>query len=568
MAGGLLNLIAIGNQNIILNGNPTKSFFKAKYAKYTNFGLQKFRIDQTGTNGELDIMQEKTVTFKISRYGDLLMDTYLVVTLPDIWSPILKYEANSVTEYRPYEFQWIKNIGSQIISEVVFSIGSTEVQKFSGSYIQNVVERDFDTNKKELFNIMTGNTEELNNPANYANRSGNYPNAFKQADTDISGIEPSIPETQLFIPINTWYSLITTMALPLICLQYAELVITFKLRPIQELFTIKDVIYDTSTNPIKSYNDIPRIKTNQSEPGYEFYRFIQEPPKRDISSNTSVYNDKRVNINSDIHLLTTQCFLDTEERVLFANNKQDYLIKLVYETTINLKQKSGKVKFDTYGLVANWMWYFRRNDVSKRNEWSNYTNWEYENQVPNYLEKLVDTNDSDIFYATNENYAVNDPSKNIFITGHVPDDFTQKNHKEILKDFAIICDGKYRENSLPAGVYNKIEKYMKTMGNVKDGLYNYNFCLNSDPFRMQPTGAFNTNKFKTVEFEYNLVSNPPFNREDVNFTTICNPDTGEVIATSKEVQTIYSYHYDLHIFEERYNILTFQSGTAELAYSR
>ena len=48
MAGGLLNLIAIGNQNIILNGNPTKSFFKTKYAKYTNFGLQKFLIDYNG----------------------------------------------------------------------------------------------------------------------------------------------------------------------------------------------------------------------------------------------------------------------------------------------------------------------------------------------------------------------------------------------------------------------------------------------------------------------------------------------------------------------------------------
>ena len=30
MAGGLLNLIAIGNQNIILNSNPNKSFFKLK----------------------------------------------------------------------------------------------------------------------------------------------------------------------------------------------------------------------------------------------------------------------------------------------------------------------------------------------------------------------------------------------------------------------------------------------------------------------------------------------------------------------------------------------------------
>ena len=37
MAGGLLNLISTGNQNLILNGNPSKTFFKVKYAKYTNF---------------------------------------------------------------------------------------------------------------------------------------------------------------------------------------------------------------------------------------------------------------------------------------------------------------------------------------------------------------------------------------------------------------------------------------------------------------------------------------------------------------------------------------------------
>ena len=45
MAGGLLNLVAVGSQNIILNGNPKTSFFKNVYKKYTNFGLQRFRID-------------------------------------------------------------------------------------------------------------------------------------------------------------------------------------------------------------------------------------------------------------------------------------------------------------------------------------------------------------------------------------------------------------------------------------------------------------------------------------------------------------------------------------------
>src|SRR6056300_304864 len=86
MAGGLLNLIAEGSHNIILTGEPTKTFFKVTYSKYTNFGLQKFRLDYDGMR-ELRTNTDSTFKFKVKRYGDLLMDTYLVVNLPDIWSP-------------------------------------------------------------------------------------------------------------------------------------------------------------------------------------------------------------------------------------------------------------------------------------------------------------------------------------------------------------------------------------------------------------------------------------------------------------------------------------------------
>jgi hypothetical protein len=88
MPGGLLNLVSYGNQNVILNGNPTKTMFKTTYAKYTNFGLQKFRIDFDGSRN-LRMTDSPTFSFKMPRYADLIMDTYLVVTLPTIWSPIL-----------------------------------------------------------------------------------------------------------------------------------------------------------------------------------------------------------------------------------------------------------------------------------------------------------------------------------------------------------------------------------------------------------------------------------------------------------------------------------------------
>jgi len=47
-----------------------------------------------------NMTQESFFTFKIPRYADLLMDTYLVVNLPNIWSPILK--PNVVTSNLDY----------------------------------------------------------------------------------------------------------------------------------------------------------------------------------------------------------------------------------------------------------------------------------------------------------------------------------------------------------------------------------------------------------------------------------------------------------------------------------
>lgn len=578
MAGGLLNLIAIGNQNIITNGNPNKSFFKVSYSKYTNFGLQKYRIDQVGQTN-ISLNQDSKYTFKISRYGDLLMDTYLVLTLPTIWSPVLKYNIPNTGnyEYRPYEFKWIKNIGTQIIKDVTITIGGHIIQKFSGSYIQNIIERDYNESKKKIFNNMTGNIDELNNPEKYANRKNNYPNAFKKFDaTQIDSIEPSIHSKQLFIPINTWFSILSTSALPLVSLQYTELEFIFTLRPLVELFTIKDVIYDLSSNTeninTNYYDFIPRIKASQSTNDvYGFHRFIQEPPVSDISySDTNgdiyYYSNTRTKINPDIHLITTQCFLDDDERKHFAEKKQSYLIKEVHEYDFPEVNKGHKIKIESNGLVSNWMWYFQRDDIVNRNEWSNYTNWNYEDEIPNSLEKIYDLQQNDILYSQLKLY--NDLSSNIFITGDLPSDSEQNNQKLIMKNFAIICDGKYREQDMPSGVFDKIEKFSHYNGNSKDGLYHYSFAVNNDPYRYQPSGAFNTNKFKVIEFEYNNYFNPPLDLSSVFFTTICDPVTGIPIATTKEPTSIYKYNYNLHIYEERYNILEFQSGTADLVYSR
>ena len=82
------------------------------------------------------------------------------------------------------------------------------------------------------------------------------------------------------------------------------------------------------------------------------------------------------------------------------------------------------------------------------------------------------------------------------------------NQKNILLELGITMDGVYREKLLDAGVYQYMEKYMRTTGGSKDGIYCYNFCLDSNRRVYQPSGAMNVNKFKKVFFEFNTVEGP------------------------------------------------------------
>ena len=264
--GGLLNLIANGSQNVILFGNPSKTFFKAKYAKHTNFGIQKFRLDYNGLRN-MHLHEESHFEFKVKRYGDLLMDTYLVVTLPHIWSPI--YPPQDInSEWVGYDFKWIENLGSEMIKEVSISVGGQVLQRFDGSYIQNMASRDYNNDKLDLFNKMSGNVSELNDPANANDRMNNYPSAYYTSSTD--GAQPSIMGRKLYIPIPFWFSKSSKLAFPLVALQYNELVINVTLRPVYELFRIRDI-----EDSDKIY---PYIQPSLTNNLMQFYRFLHSPP--------------------------------------------------------------------------------------------------------------------------------------------------------------------------------------------------------------------------------------------------------------------------------------------------
>ena len=236
-----------------------------------------------------------------------------------------------------------------------------------------MVERDFSAEKRELFNKMTGNIPELYDPANAYGRVNSYPSAFYTNNP--AGAEPSIRSRQLFIPINTWFSLDSRCAFPLVALQYNELEINVTLRPIQEIFQIRDV-YDQG-------NGYPYVQADFTRQEMQLYRFLQSPPS--IFMESQNYQNQTNIWNADVHLIATYCFLSKQETDLFAAKDQLYLIKDVFRYKFENVTGSSRLEVKSTGMVSSWMWYLQRNDVNLRNEWSNYTNWPYDTPPLNII---------------------------------------------------------------------------------------------------------------------------------------------------------------------------------------
>ena len=72
MAGGLMQLVAYGAQDVYLTGNPEVTFFQAKYKRHTNFAMEN--IEQT-VNGTAANSGRVSVT--IASNGDLVGDMYI-----------------------------------------------------------------------------------------------------------------------------------------------------------------------------------------------------------------------------------------------------------------------------------------------------------------------------------------------------------------------------------------------------------------------------------------------------------------------------------------------------------
>ena len=577
MAGGLLQLAAYGSQNQYLNGNPQMTFFKVVYRRYSNCAMEYIRQNVQGPN-ELQMDSEIKLTCKIDRNADLIKDIYFVFTIPDIYSGYDDNLVNILTEkfgigvdYEKslYKFKWIKNLGTTIIKEISITIGGLKIDRQYGEWLQVWSELNIDSNKIESYNQMIGNIPELYDPEISQGNNGFYPTSSLNPNQNIDFLSPetlnnnsvpnvyknpfyrkaSIDGRKLYIPIPFWFCGNSGLALPLIALQYHEVVLHIELRPITDLYTIIETNIESpkfglrvKPNSLRKDQNISNFITSKKKWGVEELQNsdinIEDDDDENLFLGTknNVYNyQNENNFNGwgfSPYFLINFIFLDKNEREKFAETTHEYLIKQVQ--TKHYKGVLGSKVLDLiiHHPVTQIIWTTQRSDVDSRNDWSNYSNWIYENTPPS--SKLFKNINE---YLTENEINLSIPNKNNSIY----------HKKDILKNARILFDGHPLFAKEEEEFFNLIQPYQYNTRNPKNGIYVYSFSLDNEGY--QPTGSCNMSRIKKIQLDIETQQVLPFensfNNESLRF----------------------KYNYNINVYSINYNILRIMAGMGGLVFS-
>ena len=289
MAGGLMQLVAYGAQDVYLTGNPEVTFFQAKYKRHTNFAMENIEQTVNGTAAD-----SGRVSVTVARNGDLVGDMYVE----------LKAKASGITEDKA---AWV---AERAINNVELSIGGQRIDKQYQKWWRLYTELYLDDSKKATYGKMT---------------------------SGISG-------KTVYLPLYFFFNRNPGLYLPLIALQYHEVRLDF------DLSAHFDEWLDTST--FKVWANYIYLDTEErrrfAQKGHEYLiEQVQHTGADTVDSGST--KQVRLSYNHPVKELVW-CFSNTltqNSMWNFSNVSADG--KVVLHTTASAATSNALVSLSTYG---------------------------------------------------------------------------------------------------------------------------------------------------------------------------------------------------------------------------
>ena len=202
MAGGLMQLVAYGAQDVYLTGNPQITFWKVVYRRHTNFAVESIEQVFNGT-GDFG----KKVVCQIQRNGDLITKMFLKVVLPALTTA---------------GHAWTPKVGHAMIKTAELNIGGTPIDKHYGDWMNVWYELARRFAHDRGYDIMIGNTKELT----------------------VSTVGTA--QATLYVPLYFFCCRNDGLALPLIATQYHDTRIEIEFQPLSQLLCSKSGVAGTT----------------------------------------------------------------------------------------------------------------------------------------------------------------------------------------------------------------------------------------------------------------------------------------------------------------------------------
>lgn len=238
MAGGLIDLVAYGIEDLYLTGDPQITFFKLLYRRHTNFA-----VESIAQNFSSNANFGESVACTIGRMGDLVGQIFLYVEIP-----MLPKFIDPITgeEDCIKKFAWVNNLGYALVQEVTIEIGGKLIDKQYGEWMY----------------IWSQVTNRQNNALD--KMIGNIPSIY-----DFSNGKQGC---QLYIPLNFWFCKNNALALPIIALASTDIKINVTFRRLEECYRIGP------THSIEILEDIVPFKAGdyieQTVRGQTIYGYV------------------------------------------------------------------------------------------------------------------------------------------------------------------------------------------------------------------------------------------------------------------------------------------------------
>lgn len=189
MTAGLLQLVAKGEQDEYLTGNPQISFYRFAFKRHTNFAMETIEILFS------DLVNWGSMsTCNIPQKGDLLSNMYIQIRLPRLSS--VQGNVNA---------RWVRYVGLALIKKVELFIGGQLFDTQSGEWIYVKNQLSLDSGKRNGFDYMVG-----------------------------FDVDPE-EERTIFVPLSFWFNNHNGMALPLVSLSFHEVKLRVHFRTFNEV---------------------------------------------------------------------------------------------------------------------------------------------------------------------------------------------------------------------------------------------------------------------------------------------------------------------------------------------